>query len=408
MKKWHLFLFKFTFFNIVAFQCFASESDPYTFSQVFLNDSAPLVNALLEVKIKSAIDEINSESLNLSDNESISQLMRKLYTKPTTGALLPGGGAALHRAIIGEWEECIRLNNCKGWPKFERILLLAGETIFDESDYNSVTRMFAAPILNICGVRMGADKLTHMFDDGMGKFDLWLSKNYSMDQIYATALRAEFELMGARYSEVASPADVEAEIAGIRFFHDLLLNEEPFVCMDSATRKFQIKKQIDICKYINQNFDERIIKNIYTGNKKYELYDAINKRKKDNKFYISEDQRIEILSRKRELPDNLTGILNSLSLLFKPSQVPDFLQSYPYWGIISDRKSPDFKVSRNISICKTDKEKNIQNANWDQFFLSSKAKNLYQRFENLRISNELIGRDGTLSGPAVEELKNDK
>lgn len=236
--------------------CFASESDPYTFSQLFINDSAPAINFVLENKIKKVVDELNRETsqLNLSDRDYVSLLMKKLYSKPTTAELLPGGKASLDRAFIGEWEHCIIWNNCEDWPKFERIVLRPGESVYDESNYSSMLR-FLAPIFKLCGVRMGADKLTHMFDDGIGKFSLWLSQNYSLDQIYAVTLRAEFELMGARFSEVASPADVEAEIAGVKFFHDLLLGKDAFLCLDTRTKSLQIQKKIDICQYVNKNFD---------------------------------------------------------------------------------------------------------------------------------------------------------
>jgi len=112
---------------------------------------------------------------------------------------------------------------------------------------------------------MGADKLTHFFDDGFHYFNALRSKRKHLDPEDIRQLSMVFEksYMGTRLTGIVSRADIEANLAGVQFYSDFFIGDSPMIGRDRNGRLLMLRKP-DICDYVTAQYDERILPNEYT------------------------------------------------------------------------------------------------------------------------------------------------
>ena len=114
-------------------------------------------------------------------------------------------------------------------------------------------------------MRMGADKLTHFFDDGFHYFNALRSRHRHLDPEDIRRLSMAFErsYMGTRMTGILSRADIEANLAGVRFYSDIFGGDAPMIGRGLNGRLLMLRKP-DICAYVTPQFDERVLPNEYT------------------------------------------------------------------------------------------------------------------------------------------------
>jgi hypothetical protein len=210
-----------------------------------------------------------------------------------------------HR-LVPEFEACIERNNCPGWPKFERIYLAADESIYGEAHYNKIAVVFLSSTINLCGSRVGTDKITHMIDDGFFYYNASRQKKSKIlndEDVYQTAMADERGLMGGRSTNVISPADAEANRAGYRLFMSLLTGRNSIFVRNSNTGLLEKRNDVHFCDYITDEMDEVINVPSYShSNQKVNaLLAAIVARKSANTFAESSKSAKDI----QEIHDSL-------------------------------------------------------------------------------------------------------
>ncbi len=274
---------------VVASVTWASEVDQETYSHLPLKDASTEISQQVQNKIQIVIDEINKE-LNLTTSAatvSDGELEYRFAEKWKEGLSSPWSS---------EFEECIPKNNCPGWNPIERINLLPGESIFDEVNFNPVTTRYIAPVIQLCGVRMGVDKLTHMFQDGFRFYDLWMNQQRHLtdEQIFQMSVIEERHIMGKTLTAVMSYADVEANLAGVEFFRNLFINRRHL--RRTSEGFLSLKEPVDICAYVKPSFDERRAHVEYFGSRAIALKKLIAKRRQYQPP-LSDEQINSILAR---------------------------------------------------------------------------------------------------------------
>ncbi len=213
--------------SLAAHHAGASEVDPYTYGFVYLEDAAPALNQVLTSFIGDALAEVTAELLRarqggrrMSDTEIEFRFFRAFER------------LHMQDVAFGIMEKCISSNDCDGWPSIERIQLRPEESIFHEAKWKfTPAKFYVSSVVNVCGVRFGADKLTHFFDDGFRYYNASRSKrlNYSIEDLQHLSMVFERTWMGAVLTGVVSYADVEANIAGVRFYRSMFLGDEPLL-----------------------------------------------------------------------------------------------------------------------------------------------------------------------------------
>lgn len=238
----------------------ASEVDPYTYDFVPLEDAAPAVNERLNHFLIATLTEVNRRLIagtgdprQLSDLELEFRFFRRFRDRH------------IDDVAYGLFEKCVASNRCEGWPHFQRIQMRPQESIFGAADWRYIpSRFYIASLVEVCGVRMGTDKLTHFFDDAFRYFNALRSRRlgYDMQSIGRLSLAFERSYMGTNVTGVVSRADAHANLAGVRFYLDVFAGEEPIVRRDEQGL-LVFARPVDICHYVDENFDERMLPNEY-------------------------------------------------------------------------------------------------------------------------------------------------
>ena len=248
----------------------ASESDPWTYAHIPLSDSSTLVSAQLQNSIQTVIDSINARPIG------------ELYSIDDTALEFAFFAEFKSRYIRdvtwGMFEKCIGTNNCTGWPQFERIQMYPEESVYHAAGWRFIpSRFHLASVVQVCGIRMGADKLTHFFDDAFHYFNALRSrrKSFEPDDIRRLSMTFEETYMGTRLTGIVSRADIEANLAGVQFYSEFFSGDSPMIGRDQKGR-LQLLRKPDICDYVSEGYDERILPNEFT----YSLLDTSRARQR--------------------------------------------------------------------------------------------------------------------------------
>lgn len=243
----------------VASAAVAAETDNVTFRYVPLEDSAAKLNAQVNSTLEAVAGRANADlqksavgpvrATDLEAELAFVRAYREIVLRRFLDRLLPVVGA------------CVESNDCAGWPRFERIVLNGEESIYGESRYNRIAESSLAPTFRLCGVRMGTDKLTHLFSNGFFYYNASRregSRIRTDDDARRAALADERGLMGAKSTAVASPADAEATLAGFRFARDELEGPDPVFERDASTGLLRKRRDVDVCSYVAPGWDEEV------------------------------------------------------------------------------------------------------------------------------------------------------
>ena len=268
--------FLFVFSGITS----ASESDPWTYAYIPLADSATLISDRLENLIQTVIDKTNSSYAKGPQPED-TELEFNFFTEFRS--------SHIRDVAWGIFERCIGTNNCPGWPEFERIQMYPEESVYHAAKWRYIpSRFHLASIIKVCGVRMGADKITHLFDDGFHYFNAIRSKRKEVDleEIKTLSLAFERTYMGTRLTGIVSYADIEANLAGVRFYSDFFGGPTPMIGRN-ADGLLTLSRKPEICDYVSEDFDERNLPNDFT----YSLINTAKARKRSLELISIIEQR---------------------------------------------------------------------------------------------------------------------
>ncbi len=224
-----------------------------------LKDSSFIINKQLLSMLELVREKVNRKIIKGGDGVKLSDTDREfLFVKTLYDTFLQ------ESLIWTPFEFCIDTNRCKGWDFVERIIANRSENIYSQSGYSRIAGKHSTSVINLCGVRMGADKLTHMFLDGYLYYNCSQDKqaNLSDAEIRKGSAAVENSLMGLSLTGVHSKADVEANIMGVKFYRDLFSKTNSLLKKNSDGL-LSWRKEVNICNYITKNFDETYNKNEY-------------------------------------------------------------------------------------------------------------------------------------------------
>jgi len=323
----------------------ATETDSWTYRHIQLEDSASKINSIFDRQLEEIVRQVNLQNQQqlqktgqpLTDSEIERQMSALYFKKNFKGKIADD--------VFGMFELCIDSNNCAAWPKFERIQLKPEESVYAQANYSEVTKHFVASQIQLCGVRMGTDKLTHMLKDGFRFYD------YSMDashpdwdekKVRDVSLYLENTVMGTKFTGVFCASDIEANVQGYHLFNKLFRQTK----RDPNTGMIETPK-VDLCDYVNAGFDETVLKNRYVhSNKLDQLEAAIQERETDEKWKtIKKDElmnrSVELSSQEKleaEAASNRALRSTAASLVFKFLGSSDFREATAMFRTEVDRQ----------------------------------------------------------------------
>lgn len=227
-----------------------------------INDSSQIINTYLNKKIEILIHDL-PQSLQNKTCENVSlYLMEELGTKDyfffKVGAL---------NTPLELWTE----NNIH----IDRVpsLEIDSKTYSQNSIYAPELKFFGLwsttvdPTINIGGIYIGAEKLSHFLGSGYEYYQKYLqvleetnSKEEAKFEAIWWGIELEASIIGTWAVDIFSYADLEANYQGFTFAKDLCTQD----LLQYHSGRWEMTKQVDIRHYINPNWDEAYNPNSYT------------------------------------------------------------------------------------------------------------------------------------------------
>lgn len=230
-----------------------------------INDSSQIINQHLNKQIEILINDM-PESFQNKTCESVSlYLMEELgatdYFFFKVGAL---------NTSLELWVE--ENKDIGRVPRFGTV----AETYSQESIYAPELKFFELwsttvdPTINIAGIYIGTEKLSHFLGSGYEYYKKYLQVLESTDseeeaqfEAIRRGIELEASIIGTWAVGIFSYADLEANYQGFVFAKDLCTQK--LLQYDSG--RWKITKQIDIRRYVNPNWDEVYNPNSYANDR---------------------------------------------------------------------------------------------------------------------------------------------
>ena len=152
--------------------------------------------------------------------------------------------------------------------EFERKYLYGGTSpLFDTGRW-----MPPSPTVEVNGVRLGTDKLTHLLGTAW-YYHRWYRKARQRgatsaeaeDRAVRRGLLHEVTILGRAVSGVLSQADLEANYEGMWFYEHLCAGDDPHIVYEDGT--WRLRRPFDVRDYVTPEWDESWQPNIYVRRK---------------------------------------------------------------------------------------------------------------------------------------------
>lgn len=143
----------------------------------------------------------------------------------------------------------------------EELLFRRSYLYHTRNPFDVGTWMPPSPTIEVAGVRIGTDKLTHFFSEGWMSYGWYrggIKKGLSPAEAELRAIRRgillERSILGMAASGVFSSADLEANYQGMRFFRGLCDPERP--ALRSSERGWRMERPFDLRQHVSPEWDE--------------------------------------------------------------------------------------------------------------------------------------------------------
>jgi len=233
----------------------ALETDQYYAWLRPLADSSDALNAKINFELAAALDEINSA--NGGRAASCRDALEAIHDRYTLFIfqkieLWAQRTAVLNRIPATQAEE---LEYRKNW-------IYGGVAWYDLG-----RTVPPSPTIEIAGVRLGTDKISHFFSEGhyyLDWFDGARARGLSHDEAVEFAVRRgiaiETTVLGGVISGVISPADLEANYQGLSWYIDLCEGEQPL--LERTDAGWKLREPFDLRPYVSPEWDESYLPNV--------------------------------------------------------------------------------------------------------------------------------------------------
>lgn len=235
----------------------ALETDQFFAWGRTLSDASDAINAKVNAEIAEALNRVNklhpagSCPCRVAREAIRKQLYYPLITRIEVWAT--------NSPLVSRFPE-----TAEDEARYHRDYLYSGSSPLDP-----IRWMPPSPTFEIAGVRIGADKLGHLFSVGAWierPYKRALRKGASADDALRLAMtvgvRSERTILGSSSSGVLSVADLEANYQGLVWYGSLCDGPEP--ALASTADGWRLARPFDIRDYVTPEWDESWQPNIYT------------------------------------------------------------------------------------------------------------------------------------------------
>lgn len=233
----------------------ALETDQFYAWRRPLADSSEALNAKINFEVDAALREINARNGGRDAScRDVREIIHRRFTLFIFQKieLWAQRTAVLSRIPADEAEE---LAYRKNW-------------IYGHVAWYDLSRTVPpSPTIEVAGVRLGTDKISHFFSEGHYYLDWYdgarergLSHAEAVEFAVRRGIAIETTVLGGVISGVISPADLEANYQGLSWYIDLCAGQAPLLELGDAG--WQMPKAFDLRPYVSPEWDESYSPNV--------------------------------------------------------------------------------------------------------------------------------------------------
>ena len=240
---------------VLAASASALETDQYYSWLRSLPDSSDAFNAKINFELESLLDEINADPARRS--ASCTDVREAVHERFTLFIfqkieLWAQRTAVLSRIPVDEREE---LEYRKNW-------------IYGTVAWYDLSRTVPpSPTIEIDGIRLGTDKISHFFSGGHYYLDWYgdgrergLSHEDAIAYAVKRGIAIETTVLGGVISGVISPADLEANYEGLGWYFALCDETRPL--LENTASGWRLREPFDLRPYVSPEWDESYSPNV--------------------------------------------------------------------------------------------------------------------------------------------------
>ncbi len=249
----------------------ALEVDNFSTDQKKLTDVDTKIDDFVNLQIEKALDEVNQERLTCYQaKERLILFLQKRLTK----------------AVVSPVEFFVTYN-----PAIDKVNPPLSETVYyNFKFFTKSPTLFKfinslAPVIQIKGIKIGTDKLSHFFTEGLDSFIHEERLNYSATGLKKLWIYKEKSIWGLLSSGIFSYADIFANYQGLLFWRtlfgkDFLKKRSPYADHEGVTTPsltcekgyWKQFKKFRIADYIHDGFNEAINCSTFRDQETYEHF----------------------------------------------------------------------------------------------------------------------------------------
>jgi hypothetical protein len=227
----------------------ALECDQYYAWNRTIADATEAINAKVNVDIADALSEVNARSdrdrmsCHAVEKRIVDRFIYLIFLKPETWAT--------NTSLVD------RVPSTPGEELRFRTAYVYGRT----SPLDIIRWMPPSPTIEVAGVRMGTDKLSHLFSEGLW-YHRWyrsfrergLDHDAAIKKAVLRGVMTERTILGGTSSGVMSLGDLEANYAGMQFYNGFCDAPEPNLRL--GPDGWRLSEPFDLGAYVSPEWDE--------------------------------------------------------------------------------------------------------------------------------------------------------
>ena len=235
----------------------ALECDQYFAWGRPLADATEAINAKVNADISDALTAVNARrdrgdlSCRTVEKRIVDRFIYLIFLKPET---LATNTSLVERVPATPAEEL----------RFRRAYVYGRTSAID-----IIRWMPPSPTISVDGIRMGTDKLSHLFSEGLW-YHRWyrsfrergLGHDEALRKAVLRGVLTERTILGGTSSGVLSLGDLEANEAGMRFYNSFCDAAEPNLRLGPSG--WEVARPFDLASYVSPEWDESWQPNIYS------------------------------------------------------------------------------------------------------------------------------------------------
>tara|TARA_B100000749_G_scaffold280707_1_gene278112 strand:- start:28798 stop:30048 length:1251 start_codon:yes stop_codon:yes gene_type:complete len=229
---------------------FAGEVDHHSTQQIPLEESASWVNEFIRDQIEKSVG-LSNYDLSRTDRAYAPHEILRIFHRHFENLI-----AGKYQGAIGSIESCLMDLKCS--EGVDVIRLPGKRSIYHNLPSFKYSESELSPIIKVCGVRLGADKITHFLNDGIKHYKAYLKNQRSEDYVINLSEFLEASPLGLKFTGVFSRADIEANWQGFNYFLTGMKEElSVYTTTVEGSRRLHFhREQFDICNYITKEMSE--------------------------------------------------------------------------------------------------------------------------------------------------------